>query len=101
MTNFSSTEKELFKAFLTLKTEEEVAGFCFDLMTPAEIEAFAGRFEAAKLLSQGESQRTVATNTGVSIATVTRVNRFLNKGMNGYRTVLNRLQNTPKHTHPR
>lgn len=89
--------KKLFNAFLTLKTEDEVANFCRDLMTESEIEEFASRLEVAKELYEGKTQRAVSKETGVSIATVTRVNQWLKRGENGYTTVLNRIS---KHHSP-
>lgn len=80
--------KELFKAFLSLENADEVRDFCIDLMTPKEIEAFADRLLVAKELYSGKSQRDISKVTGVSIATVTRVNRFLKNGANGYKTFL-------------
>jgi len=88
--------KSLFKAILLLKTEEEVANFCRDLMTEPEIEEFASRWEVAQKLAKGLSQRNVSAETGVSIATVTRVNQWLKRGMNGYKLVIDRLN----HHHP-
>lgn len=92
------TEKteELFKAFLQLKTTNEVADFCRDLMTEAEMAEFAGRFAVAEGLNAGKPQRQVSKETGVSIATVTRVNQWLRRGMGGYILALKRL-----HSHPR
>lgn len=87
----------LFKAFLTLKTVDEVANFCRDLLTEPEIEEFAGRFAVAFELSQGKSQRTVAKNTGVSIATVSRVNLWLTRGTGGYKTAIERLNKFHHH----
>ncbi len=84
------TEK-LFRAFLSLVTVDEVANFCRDLMTESEIEEFAARFDAAIELSKGKPQRTVSKETGVSIATVTRVNQWLTRGMDGYKNVISRL----------
>lgn len=89
--------QELFQAFLQPQTEAEMAAFCRDLMTEGEIAEFAGRFQVAKELSAGKSQRQTSKATGVSIATVTRVNKWLQRGMNGYKTVLARLD----HHHPR
>lgn len=88
--------EELFSAFLQLRTTDEVAAFCRDLMTEAEINEFAGRFAVAVELNEGKPQRQVSQETGVSIATVTRVNQWLQRGMNGYKTVLSRLN----HHHP-
>ena len=94
----NKTEK-LFKAFLTLETVDEVASFCRDLMTEPEITEFAARFEVASLLNQGKPQRQVSKESGVSIATVTRVNQWLRRGMDGYKLVLKRLP-TSNHHHP-
>jgi TrpR-related protein YerC/YecD len=106
MENTWKNEKsdELFNAFLQLKNADEVADFCRDLMTEPEILEFAGRFAAAKELYSGKPQRQVSQETGVSIATVTRVNQWLQRGMNGYKTVLDRLNINSKessHTNPR
>lgn len=90
------TEK-LFKAFLSLVTVDEVANFCRDLMTESEIAEFAARFDAAIELSKGKPQRTVSKDTGVSIATVTRVNQWLTRGMDGYKTVISRLNLSSHH----
>jgi len=87
--------KQLFEAFLELKTTEEVGNFCRDLMTLAELEELASRWEVAQKLYEGESQRKVSAETGVSIATVTRVNKWLRKGSNGYNFVLQK-----QHHHP-
>jgi TrpR-related protein YerC/YecD len=83
--------KNLFKAFTVLKNETEVANFCRDLMTEAEIEAFAGRWDVAQKLNQGKSQREVASESGISIATVTRVNQWLKRGRGGYKLALERI----------
>jgi len=81
----------LFNAFLKLKNKKELANFCRDLMTEAEIQEFASRWEVAQKLFIGESQRQIASETGVSITTVTRVNQWLKRGMNGYNLVLKRM----------
>jgi TrpR-related protein YerC/YecD len=95
--NWKNTKtKKLFNAFLELKTTDEVANFCRDLMTESEIEEFASRWEAAQLLDQNIPQREIAKVTGTSLATVSRVNQWLVRGMNGYRLVLDRLN----HHHP-
>lgn len=97
MTNnwYNQKSENLFNAFLQLKTTKEVANFCRDLMTEPEIIEFASRFEVAQKLYEGLPQRKVSALTGVSIATVTRVNQWLKRGMNGYKTVLEKLH------HPR
>lgn len=92
--------QDLFEAFLKLETKEEIAQFCYDLMTPQEVSDFADRWLVAQKLNAGLSQRNVAKETGVGLVTVTRVNRFLNNGMNGYKLMLSRLNKTTNHHHP-
>jgi TrpR-related protein YerC/YecD len=92
--------EQLFDAFLQLKTTDEAAAFCRDLMTEAEIGEFAGRLDAAIELNEGKPQRQVSKETGVSIATVTRVNQWLQRGMNGYKTVISRLKPTKRSVDP-
>lgn len=82
---------ELFNAFLKLGNTQEVADFCRDLMTEAEIEEFASRFQIAKLLYQGKSQRFISKELGVSITTVTRVNQWLKRGEGGYQNIMEKL----------
>ena len=91
---FNKKTKDLFKAFLMLKNVDEVARFCRDLMTEDEIEELSNRWLVAKLLNKGLSQRTIASKTGVSLATVSRVNYWLKKGMKGYKLLLERLRQT-------
>lgn len=82
----------LIKGLLTLETTSEAANFLRDLMTPQEIEIFSSRLEAARLLKEGKlSYRQIAKDTGMSTTTITRINTWLNKGMNGYQTVLSKL----------
>ena len=90
-------DKQLAKAFLTLKTEKEVLAFMRDLMTISEIKEFSKRYRIAEFLQQGElSYKQIATQVQASTATVTRVNEWLNKqNQKGYKTAIHRL-NRPK-----
>jgi TrpR-related protein YerC/YecD len=88
--NRESKISQLYQSLLTLKTEQEVKAYCTDLMTPQEIESFADRLEVALELAAGKPQRKVAEETGVSIATVTRVNKALTRGEQGYKLVIGR-----------
>lgn len=81
-------EKFLMKAFLKLKTEQEVANFLRDLLTIKEIEEFANRLEMARLLKKGWSYKRIAKKIGVSTTTVTRVAHWLFRGCGGYEEVL-------------
>lgn len=83
---------KLFKAILTLTTEEECAAFFDDVCTIQEIEAIAQRFEVACQLSDGKSYIDINKNTGASTATICRVSKCLNYGDGGYATAIERLK---------
>ena len=74
----------LFKAVLTLKTVEECYAFFDDLCTVPEIKAMAQRYVVAKMLSEGEIYQKIVEQTGASTATISRVNRALTYGSDGY-----------------
>lgn len=82
----------LYKAIMSLKTEEECQHFLEDLCTISELKAMAQRVEVALLLDQGMIYSEILERTGASSATISRVNRCLNYGANGYRTILPRLK---------
>lgn len=83
----------LYKAFATLKTEEEIKAFLHDVCTETEIIAMAQRVRVAKMLAEKENYTTIVEKTKASSTTVSRVSRFLNKnGAGGYKTVLERLE---------
>ena len=84
--------KNLFQAVLTLETEEECFTFFEDLCTVTELKAMEQRFEVALMLSKGHVYGDVVRTTGASTATISRVNRSLNDGSDGYRTVIARLE---------
>ena len=81
----------LFEAVLALKDQEECRAFFQDLCTVAELKAMAQRLEVAQLLSQGLIYNDILQRTGASSATISRVNRALQYGADGYKTVLPRL----------
>lgn len=85
----------LYDALLTLKSRDEVDAFLADLCTPAELRAFAERWEVARLLDAGgKSYREIAAEAQASPTTVVRVARFLKEMPHqGYRLVLDRLKN--------
>ena len=82
--------KELYRAILELKSVDECRKFFRDLCTPEEIASISDRWQMVLMLKEGRSQRTIASELNVSLATVTRVNKWLKKGMGGYRLVLKR-----------
>jgi TrpR-related protein YerC/YecD len=89
-TALKAQAQSLYKAFLTLDSEEEVRQFLLDLCTPSELEAIVDRWWTASLLSEGRSYREISEITGVSVTTIGRVARFLNMGEGGYRLALRR-----------
>jgi TrpR-related protein YerC/YecD len=81
--------RALCSAMVACKTEEDMADMLRDVGTLGELQAWSERFEVAKQLSQGKTYRDIATDTGASTTTVTRVAKFLENGCGGYRKVLN------------
>ena len=81
----------LYRAFLALKTPEECYNFLMDLCTVPEINAMEQRFEVARLLNQGMIYNKILELTGAGSATISRVNRSLNYGTDGYRMVMERM----------
>lgn len=82
----------LYEAILSLKTKEECRDFFQDLCTFTEIKAMAQRMEVARLLDRGLIYNEILEQTGSSSATISRINRALQYGAGGYRTVLDRLE---------
>ncbi len=81
--------RSLCEAMLSCKTEEDMANLLRDVGTLSELQAWSERLEVAKQLVKGLSYRQVAENTGASTTTVTRVAKFIENGMGGYRKFLN------------
>ena len=87
----SEETDQLFKAILALKTEEECYQFFDDLCTYGEILAMTQRFQVAEELYEGSTFSNISSKISVSSTTITRVNKCLNYGAGGYRTLLDRL----------
>jgi TrpR-related protein YerC/YecD len=81
----------LFEAILNLENIEECYNFFEDLGTITEIKAFAQRFAVAEMLTEKKTYKEIHEITGASEATISRVNRALNYGADGYRLALSRL----------
>ena len=88
----SAQVDRLFAAIRTLKSEEECYRFFEDLCTFNELQSMAQRMEVAALLNEGKTFAQISELTGVSSATITRVNRCIGYGAGGYRTVLERME---------
>lgn len=84
----------MFEAMLTLKTPEECYSFFEDLCTVNEILSLSQRYEVATMLAAGNTYLEIAEKTGASTATISRVNRSLIYGNDGYDMVFNRLNTT-------
>lgn len=82
----------LYEAILCLQTKEECKAFFQDLCTFTEVKAMAQRMEVARLLDQGLIYNEILERTGTSSATISRINRALQYGSDGYRIVLDRLE---------
>ena len=80
---------KLCDAFLKLETRQEVYDFLEDVATIGEIKALSQRLEVARLLSRAKTYPQIAQQTGASTATISRVKKFLDYGVGGYKIVLN------------
>lgn len=81
----------LFEAILQLKNMEECYKFFEDLCTVQELKALAQRLQVAKMLSENKVYSDIVNETGASTATISRVNRSLHYGCDGYSVVFDRL----------
>ncbi len=81
----------LFEAILSLKDKEECYIFFEDVCTINELLSFSQRFEVAKMLREHKTYLEIAEKTGASTATISRVNRSLNYGNDGYDMVFERI----------
>lgn len=83
--------KELYKALLSLKNEGECKRFLRDLLTEAEIKEFTNRWKVARMLDKKIPYEVIEKETGASSTTIARVNKWLSKGMGGYKLILKRI----------
>ena len=81
-----------FDAILKLKSTDECRRFFEDVCTIKELEDISQRLEVAKLLSEGNNYQEVSKATGASTATISRVNKCLQYGKNGYQIVLKKSE---------
>jgi TrpR-related protein YerC/YecD len=81
----------LCDAVLSLNTKEEVYRFLEDICTINEIKDLEQRLQVAKMLKQKRTYLDIASTTGASTATISRVNRSLNYGSDGYNLVFERI----------
>ena len=81
----------LFKAIMTLETLDDCYDFFDDLCTVSEVQEMSRRLLAAKMLQSNKIYADIAEETGLSTATISRVNKCLKYGNEGYAKVLDRL----------
>jgi TrpR-related protein YerC/YecD len=82
----------LFEAILCLKDKEECYTFFEDVCTINELLSLSQRFEVARMLRQKKTYLEISEKTGASTATISRVNRSLTYGNDGYEMVFNRMK---------
>ncbi len=82
----------LYKAILSLETYEECANFFEDLCTVQELKTIAQRLVVAKMLSEKCVYTDIVNETGASTATISRVNRSLQYGCDGYDIIFERIK---------
>lgn len=82
----------LFDAIALIETREEFYNFFEDLCTVTELQSLAHRFCVAKMLSEGKTYLDVSEQTGASTATISRINKCLSYGADGYNTILARMK---------
>jgi TrpR-related protein YerC/YecD len=89
----------LFEAILSLKDKEECYTFFEDICTVNELLSLSQRFEVAYMLRAKKTYLEIAEKTGASTATISRVNRSLNYGNDGYDMVFKRIPELPETVH--
>ena len=82
----------MYKAILTLRNVDECIRFFDDLCSVTELKAMEQRFQVAEFLNRGMVYNDILEQTGASSATISRVNRSLQYGADGYEIVFARLK---------
>ncbi len=86
----------LLEGLLTLETVDECYAFFKDLCTTREMKSMAQRYQVARMLTSGKVYSEIVEKTGASTATISRVNRSLSDGADGYSVVFSRLDGEDK-----
>lgn len=84
---------QLFDAILLLESREDCYKFFMDVCTINELQSMAQRYVVAKMLNEKKTYCEIVKNTGASTATISRVNRSLNYGNDGYELVFSKMDN--------
>lgn len=83
----------LFDCILSLKSVDECYDFFEDLCTVTELQSISQRIVVARMLSEKRVYSDIVKETGASTATISRVNRSLQFGCNGYENIFDRVEN--------
>ena len=83
---------KLFSAILKLESVDECYRFFEDVCTIKELQDISQRLEVAFLLNEGKNYQEISSKTGVSTATISRVNKCLNYGSGGYKAVIEKAE---------
>ena len=81
----------LIRGILTLQNTKECLSFFEDLCTVSELQEMSRRMQAARMLRASAVYADIAAETGLSTATISRVNRCCNYGTGGYAKILERI----------
>ena len=92
----NETLDRFFEAVLKLEDIDDCYRFFDDVCTIKEIREIAQRLDVAKYLSEGKNYQEISAMTGASTATISRVNKCLNYGSGGYRSMLAKLKENGK-----
>jgi len=95
----NSSADELFEAILALASVNEARNFFRDLLTEKELLEFANRWKTARLLNKKVPYAQIEKETGMSSTTIARVQKWLTRGMGGYKLAIERL-NAHHHVAP-
>ena len=91
--------ENMYKAILTLRDVDECMKFFDDLCTVSELKAMSQRTVVAKMLRDKHVYSDIVSHTGASTATISRVNRSLNYGTDGYELIFRRLDEAEQTEH--
>ncbi len=82
----------LFETIAKFESKEECSSFFEDICTIKEIQDMSQRLEVARMLNQSKSYAEISKETGASTATISRVNKCLNYGSDGYKNALKKME---------
>ena len=84
--------KEFYAAIQSLETDKDCKEFLRDLLTEAELKECIQRWKVVRMLDQKVPYEEITHTTGMSSKTIARISKWLQKGMGGYRLILDRIK---------